>query len=180
MRNHLDGRPQVIPPSFLGDHLIVDLSRRGVVLAGHADVEETLVVPKVEVRFSPVVGDVDFAMLEGVHRSRIDVDVRVELLNCYAQAARLQKQSEGCRGDSFAQRRDHSPCDKDKLDILPGHGFLVVLQNTVGGYGILYLSALPQCHDDPFHILRGIDRHTIVLCEPDLDRRAVLKNAQLF
>ena len=89
VRNHLDGRPQVIPPPFLGNHFIVHLSCRRVVLAGHADVEETLVVPQVEVRFGTIVGDIDFAVLERVHRSRIDVDVRVELLNRHTQAARL-------------------------------------------------------------------------------------------
>ena len=42
-------------------------------------VGEALVVTEVQVGLAAVVGDEDLAVLEGAHRPRIDVDVRVEL-----------------------------------------------------------------------------------------------------
>ena len=48
--------------------------------AGELDVDEALVVPEVEVGLAAVVGDEHLAVLEGVHRARVDVDVRVELI----------------------------------------------------------------------------------------------------
>ena len=44
-------------------------------------VDEALVVTEVEVGLATVVGDEHLAVLERVHRARIDVDVRIELLH---------------------------------------------------------------------------------------------------
>ena len=45
------------------------------------DVGEALVVAQVEVGLRAVLGDEHLAVLERAHRARIDVDVRVELLD---------------------------------------------------------------------------------------------------
>ncbi len=50
------------------------------------DVDEALVVAEVEVGLALVVGDEHLAVLEGVHRAGVDVDVRVELLHRDPQA----------------------------------------------------------------------------------------------
>ncbi len=49
---------------------------------------ESFVVAEVEVGLGPVVEDVDLAVLVRRHRSRIDVDVRVELLHADAEPRR--------------------------------------------------------------------------------------------
>ena len=46
---------------------------------------------EVEVRLAAVIGDEDFTVLERIHRARIDVDVRVELLERDPQTSVLQQ-----------------------------------------------------------------------------------------
>ena len=53
-------------------------------------VGEALVVAKIEISLSAVVEHINFAMLERVHRSRIDIEIRIELLENDAQTSRFQ------------------------------------------------------------------------------------------
>ena len=57
-------------------------------------VDEPLVVAEVEVGLAAVVGDEHLAVLERVHRARVDVDVRIELLHRDPQAAELEQPAE--------------------------------------------------------------------------------------
>ena len=57
-------------------------------------VDETLVVTEIEVGFRTIIRDENLTMLDRVHRTRIDVDIRVELLHGNLIAARLQKTAE--------------------------------------------------------------------------------------
>ena len=68
------------------------------------DVDEALVVAEVEVGLAAVVGDEHLAVLEGVHRARVDVDVRVELDHRDPQAPALEQAAERGGGESFAER----------------------------------------------------------------------------
>ena len=91
VRDHLHGVAEVVAAALLGDHRRVDLARRDVGDLVEVGVEESLVVADVEVRLRPVVGHEDLAVLERVHRPRIDVEVGVELLHGHAQSAGLQE-----------------------------------------------------------------------------------------
>ena len=42
---------------------------------------------KIEIGLRAIVQDIDFAMLERIHRSRIDIEIRIELLKNDAQTA---------------------------------------------------------------------------------------------
>jgi hypothetical protein len=90
VRDHLHGSAQVVSAAFLLDDRVVDLSGRDVVLPPHGDVEEALVMADVQVGLGAVVGDVDLAVLVRAHRARIDVQVRIELLEGHGEAAALQ------------------------------------------------------------------------------------------
>ena len=58
---------------------------------------EALVMPKIEIRLSAVVEHVNFPVLERIHRARIDVEIRVELLENNSQPARFKQCAErGC------------------------------------------------------------------------------------
>ena len=57
-------------------------------------VYEALVVTEIEVGLSPVIGDEDLAVLEGVHRARIHVDVGIELDHRDAQATAFEESTE--------------------------------------------------------------------------------------
>ena len=80
MGDDLDRAAEILTASFLGDYRVVDASGGVVVLLGHDGIGETLVVTHVEVGLGPVVGDVDLAVLERVHRPGIDIDIGIELL----------------------------------------------------------------------------------------------------
>src|SRR5699024_6281038 len=80
---------------------------------GQVGIEEALVVADVEVGLRAVVCDEHLPMLERVHRARIDVDVRIELLHRHPQAACAEQLPEpGCR-EYFAEGGGHSPGDED-------------------------------------------------------------------
>ena len=78
-------------------------------------VDEALVVAEVEVRLGAVVGDEDLAVLVRAHRARIDVDVRIELEDGDAQAARLEEPPDAGGGDAFAERGGHASGHEDIL-----------------------------------------------------------------
>ena len=113
MGDDLDGVAQVLSAALLGDDAGVDLARGRVRGAGQTDVEEALVVADVEIRLSPILSDEDLAVLEGVHRPGIDVDIRVELLHRHADAPRPQEPAEARRRQALPERGDDSARNED-------------------------------------------------------------------
>ncbi len=113
VRDHLDRLAEVIAAAFLQDDAFVDLAAGQVVVAREDTVGETLVMPEVEIGLGAVVQDVDFAMLERVHRARIDVEIGIELLKNDAEPAQLQQGAEGRGGQAFPERTDNAAGDED-------------------------------------------------------------------
>ena len=79
-------------------------------------VGEALVVAEVEVGLGAVVGDVDLAVLVRAHRARIDVDVRVELLQRDLVAVAFEQRADRGGRQALAERRDHAAGHEDVLD----------------------------------------------------------------
>ena len=71
---------------------------------------------QVEIGLGAVVGDEHFPVLEGAHRARIDVDVRVEFLQGDAVPVSLEQRADGRRRQALAERRHDAPRDEDELD----------------------------------------------------------------
>ena len=115
VRDHLHGLAEVLAAPFLGEDGLVDRSGGRVRLPGERDVDEALVVAEVEVGLALVVGDEDLTVLERVHRSRVDVDVRVELLHRDPQPATLEESTQRGGGEALAQARGHSTRHEDVL-----------------------------------------------------------------
>ena len=115
VRDDLHGLAEVVAAALGGQHRRVDRAGGGVGVAGEVLVDEPLVVAEVEVGLAAVVGDEHLAVLERVHRARVDVDVRVELLHRDPQAAGLQQPPERRGGDALAEGRGHAPRDEDVL-----------------------------------------------------------------
>ena len=92
VRDDLDGLAEIVAAALLGDDLFVDAAGGEVVVAGEFGVGEALVVAEVEVGFGAVVGDEDFAVLEGRHGAGIDVEVGVELLQVDLEPAASSRQ----------------------------------------------------------------------------------------
>ncbi len=91
MRNNLHGLAEILTVSLLRDHIIIDAARSHIVGLTGAHIQETLIMSKVEISFSPIIGYVTFAMLVWVKRSRVDVDIRVEFLNGDRKSSGLQQ-----------------------------------------------------------------------------------------
>ena len=85
--NDLDGVAQIFTAAFLCDDGRVDLTGRRVRSAGEVHVQEALVVADIQVGFRAIFRDENLTVLEGIHGSRIDIDVGIELLHGNAQTA---------------------------------------------------------------------------------------------
>ena len=104
---------QVVATALLVDDALVDAARGHVVGPGGLDVGEAFVVTQVQVGLMAIDGDVALAVLIGVERTRIDVDIGVKLLARHAVSAREQQSGNTRGNDALAQRRDHAACHKD-------------------------------------------------------------------
>ena len=89
--DHLDRVPQIVPPALLLDHGQIDGPGGDVRSPLQVLTGEPLVMTEVQVGLTTVIGDEHLAVLEGVHRARVDVDVGVELLVHDAEAPRLEQ-----------------------------------------------------------------------------------------
>jgi len=103
VRNDLNRIPEVLPTSIPLDHARVNLARGDIRGLRKADVQKALVVADVEVGLGTVVGHKDLAVLERIHRSRVDVKVGVELLHHDAQTTTGQKIPERRSGETFTE-----------------------------------------------------------------------------
>ena len=115
VRDHLHGRAEVLALALLAQHAVPHATGGVVRSPRQVLVDEALVVADVEVGLGTVLGHEDLAVLERAHRSRVDVDVRVELLHLHLQPACLEQPAERCGGDPLAERRDDAAGDENEL-----------------------------------------------------------------
>ena len=114
VRDDLDGAAEVVAAALLADDRVVDRAGGDVGAARGVRVREALVVAEVEVGLRAVLGDEHLAVLERRHRARVDVDVRVELLERDLQAARDEQAADRGGGDALAERGDDAAGDEDE------------------------------------------------------------------
>ena len=103
VRDDLDGAAEVVAAALAPDDRVVDPAGRDVRRARRVGVRVALVVAEVEVGLRAVLGDEHLAVLVGRHRARIDVDVRVELLQADGQAAGHEQAPDRGGGDALAE-----------------------------------------------------------------------------
>ena len=103
VRDDLHRAAEIVAAALLLDHLQVNLAGRPVVVARRHLVRETFVVTQIEVCLRSVVGDVHLAVLERAHRARVDVDIRIELLEGDLVAVPLEQRADGRRRESLAE-----------------------------------------------------------------------------
>ena len=115
VRNDLHRRSEVLAAPLFGDDRFVDTSGREVALPVHPGVREALVVPEIEISFGAVVGNENFPVLVGGHRSGVHVDVRVELDVRDPQAACFHQGADRSRGEPLSDRRDDPARHHDEL-----------------------------------------------------------------
>jgi len=115
VRDDLHGVAQVLAAPLALDDPRVNLPGRHVGGLVEVDVEEALVVADVEIRLGAVIRDEDFAVLEGIHRAGIDVEIRIQLLHHDAQTACRQKIAQARGREAFSEGRDNAPGDENVL-----------------------------------------------------------------
>src|SRR5262249_10900923 len=103
MRDDLDRCTKVIAAPLARENVLVDTTGGNVVVTRSRTASEALVVTEIEVGFSAVVGDEDFAVLVGRHRAWIDVEVGIELAQANFVAARLQQRAKRRRSETLAE-----------------------------------------------------------------------------
>jgi hypothetical protein len=94
VRDHLDGRAEVLALALASEHRVPDRALRVVRVPRQVLVDEALVVTDVEIGLGAVLGDEHLAVLERAHRPGVHVDVRIELLHLHLEAARLEQAPE--------------------------------------------------------------------------------------
>ena len=119
VRDHLNGLAEVVATTLRREHRLIDRAGRGVGVPRQVLVDESLVVAEVEVGLTTVVGHEHLAVFERVHRARIDVDVRIELLERDPQAAQLEQSTERRGSQALAERAGNASRHENVLRHLP-------------------------------------------------------------
>ena len=118
MRDHLDRLAEIIAAALLFDHRKIYPPARPVVRLRKLRIGEALVMPEIEIGFRAVVGHKDLAMLKGRHRSRIDVDIRIELHHLHLHPARLEQAADQLAASPFPKLETTPPVTKIYLVIM--------------------------------------------------------------
>lgn len=115
--HHLNGLAQIVAMALAVYDRLIDASCRNTVVAGGADARKPLVVPQVEVGLETVLRHVALAVLVGVQRAWVYVDVGVELLDGDFVASCLQQLTYAGRNDALSQRGNDTACDENILGV---------------------------------------------------------------
>ena len=121
VRHHLHGGAEVVAAPLAADHGVVDAAGGDVRGAAGVGAGEPLVVAEVEVGLRAVLGHEHLAVLVWRHRARVDVDVRVELLQLHVEPARHQQPPDRGGGDALAKRGDDPAGYEDESSLAWGH-----------------------------------------------------------
>ncbi len=101
MRHNLDCLAKICAFTLFVYYSVIDFSCSHIVCLGSVHPKETLVMTKVEVRFGTVLRDIALSVLVRIQCARINIDIRVKLLNRNPEASRLEKLCKGCGNDAF-------------------------------------------------------------------------------
>ena len=102
MRDDLYGLAEVVASTLLVNDRLVDTARRHRVGLSGLDASEALIMAQVKVRLHAINGDIALSMLIGIEGARINVDVRVKLLDGDVVTSCLKKFTNGRRDDALA------------------------------------------------------------------------------
>ena len=91
MRNNLYGTAKIIATAFFIYYTLVNLACGRIGVFGQVDINKAFVMSQVKVSFRTVVGYKNLAMLIRAHCARVNIDIRVELLDSNPIAAAFQQ-----------------------------------------------------------------------------------------
>ena len=108
MRDELHGAAAEIAAALALEDGAIDAASRDVGDAAELFIDETLVVAEVKVGLRAVVGHKNLAMLDGVHRAGVNVEIGVKFLHRHRIAARLEKPPQRRGRDALAETRHNA------------------------------------------------------------------------
>ena len=86
----LDRSAKIIAAALFLNNRRIDFPRCHIRIFVQVDVDETLVMAQVQIRFRAVIGYENFSVLVRAHRARVNVDVWIEFLDCDVQSSVFQ------------------------------------------------------------------------------------------
>ena len=101
----MDRSAQVIAASLLGKYRPIYFSGGDTTILSKVDIDKTLVVSEIKIRFSTIICHKYFTVLIRTHGAWIDVDIGIELLNGDFMSPSLQKLTQRRCSDAFSKRR---------------------------------------------------------------------------
>ena len=110
VRDDLNGTAAVISAPFLLENGPVNLSGGDVGIPVQIFIDETLIMAKVQIGFRSILGDEYLSVLDGIHGSGINVDIRIKFLHGHLIAPGFQKPPQRGRRDSLAKAGNHAAC----------------------------------------------------------------------
>ena len=114
VRDDLHRRTEIIAAALLGDDAFVNPACRVVAVASaFRGTYETLVVPEVKVGLCAIAGHKNLTVLERTHRTRIHIDVRIQLDHADRKSACLKDRAKTSRRDAFPEGRNHAAGDEN-------------------------------------------------------------------
>ena len=90
MGDNLNSLSQIVTTAFFVNNTFVNTSCCNVIGFSCLDAQKTFVMSQIEVGFVSVYRYITFTMFIRIQSSRINIDIRIELLNCYIIASGLQ------------------------------------------------------------------------------------------
>ena len=118
VRYRLYGLPEIFAFALLVQHVPEHFSRSQVGILVQVLVDESFVMPEIEVGFGAVLGNEHFAVLIRAHGSRVYVYIRVEFLSGDFQSPRFQQSAKRRHDYAFPQPRHHAARYENVLDDL--------------------------------------------------------------
>ena len=80
VRNDLHSRAKIFTTAFLIKHIPVDLTGSEVGILVEVFINKAFVMSKVKVSLGTVLGYINLTVLVGTHSTRVNIDVRIQLL----------------------------------------------------------------------------------------------------
>jgi hypothetical protein len=104
VRDDLYGLSKIITPALLVYYRLVNPPCGDVVDLGGMNIQETFIMTEIKISLGAVNGDITLSMLIWIKRSRINIYIRIKLLNGHRIAACLKELRKAGRNDTLAQR----------------------------------------------------------------------------
>ena len=112
VRNHLYGAPAVISVTLFLQNRPVNFTGGHVGIFIQAFINKSLIMTEIQVCLRTVVGNKNLAVLNGVHRTRVYIDIGIKLLHRHLITSGFQKTAQRSCRNSLAQTGNHTACHK--------------------------------------------------------------------